>query len=133
MEGVAYAIANCFEAIQDIARKRQEAVTSIRIGESGGGRLALWRQIVTDVLGCSLEVVHVEEPGCLGVALLAGVGVGEYEDVQDAIRRTVDVVSRTSPDSGRSGLYQERRSAFNATYRAIETILYEQTKTEEAG
>jgi xylulokinase len=133
MEGVAYAIANCFGAIQDIARERNEAVKTIRIGESGGGRLALWRQIVTDVLGCSLEVVRVEEPGCLGAALLAGVGVGEYQDVQDAIRRTVSVASRTSPDSGSSDLYQERRSAFNATYRAIETILYEQTNTEEAG
>jgi len=76
-------------------------------------------------------VVSVEEPGCWGAALLAGVGVGEYQDIQSAIDQTVQVASRTWPDSENSAVYKERRIVFNETYRALERILYQQAQAEE--
>ena len=74
-----------------------------------------------------LDVVGVEEPGCLGAALLAGVGVGQYADLADAIGRTVHVRTRISPDAGRAPLYREKRKTFDSTYRALEPILYQTT------
>jgi xylulokinase len=124
MEGIAFCIGNCFDVIEAIAIGRNEKIKKIRTGESGGSRLQIWRQIITDVLEADLEVVRVEEPGCLGAALLAGVGVGEYEDILSATHRTVDVGSRTSPHADSSTFYRERRRVFNETYRALESILY---------
>jgi xylulokinase len=132
MEGIAFCIANCFDSIKAIARGRNESIETIRTGESGGSRLQIWRQIITDVLELPLEVVGVEEPGCLGAALLAGVGVGEYQDIGSATSRTANIDSRTSPDSKNSTLYRERRIVFNETYRALEPLLYQQTHGEEA-
>jgi xylulokinase len=132
MEGVAFSIANCFDAIQDIARGRNERVGTIRIGKSGGSRLSIWRQIITDALKLPLDVVHVEEVGCLGAALLAGVGVGEYKDLRSATSRAVRVGSRTTPDLKVSALYKERRMVFNDAYRVLEPILYRQALSEEA-
>ncbi|MCP4602998.1 MAG: hypothetical protein GY847_21190, partial [Proteobacteria bacterium] len=66
MEGIAFCITNCFDSIKAIARDRNESIESIRIGESGGSRLQIWRQIIADVLELPLAVVNVEEPGCLG-------------------------------------------------------------------
>ena len=66
----------------------------------------------------------VEEPGCLGAALLAGLGVGEYQDIGSAISGTVSIGSRTDPNSENSAFYEERRIVFNETYRALEPILY---------
>jgi xylulokinase len=131
MEGIAFCIANCFDSIKAIARGRNENIETIRTGESGGSRLQIWRQIITDVLALPLEAVSVEEPGCLGAALLAGVGVGEYEDIQSAISQTVHIGSQTSPDTENSALYKERRRVFKDTYRALEPILYQQTRDEE--
>jgi xylulokinase len=131
MEGVAFCIANCFDAIQAIAYGRGEGVRIIRIGESGGTRLSLWRQIIADALEFPLEVAGVVEAGCWGAALLAGVGVGEYRDVPSAVSQTVRVVSRIVPASENSALYRERRALFNATYRALEPILYQGTRSEE--
>jgi len=131
MEGIAFCIANCFDSIKAIARGRNENIETIRTGESGGSRLQIWRQIITDVLALPLEAVSVEEPGCLGAALLAGVGVGEYKDIQSATSQTVHVGSQTSPNSKNSALYKERRIVFNETYRALEPILYQQTRDEE--
>jgi xylulokinase len=131
MEGIAFCIANCFDAIKAIAHGRNESIETVRTGESGGSRLPTWRQIITDVLELPLEVVSVEEPGCLGAALLAGVGVGEYQDIGSATSRIVRIGSRTSPDSKNSTVYRERRAVFNETYRVLEPILYQQTHGEE--
>jgi len=133
LEGVAFCIANCFETVHAIANERGEPIRTVRIADSGGTRLRLWRQIITDALpaplagspgGFPLEVVCVEEPGCLGAALLAGVGVGQYEGISSAVEQTVRVGSQIVPDMAVSALYQERRTLFNAAYRALESILY---------
>jgi xylulokinase len=124
MEGIAFCIGNCFDAIDAIALSRNESIETVRTGEGGGSRLQVWRQIITDVLGLPLEVVRAEEPGCLGAALLAGLGVGAYSDIGSAISETVSIGSRTDPKSEHSAFYKERRIVFNETYRALAPILY---------
>jgi xylulokinase len=107
MEGISFAVANCFDTIQAIAHSRNESIKAIRTGQSGGSRLPLWRQIIADVLGLPLEVTSVQEPGCWGAAVLAGVGVGAYEDIQSAVERSVRVASRIDPDPSNSALYPQ--------------------------
>ena len=127
MEGVAFSIANCMDAIQAIADKREVQVSVLRTGKSGGSQLSVWRQIIADALDQALEVAEVEEPGCLGAALLAGVGVGIYDDLASAVQRTVQITTRVSPDAERAALYREQRSVFNETYQALEPHLYQRT------
>jgi xylulokinase len=124
LEGVAFSIANCMDAIQAIAHKRGERVDALRTGKSGGSQLSVWRQIIADALDHILEVADVDEPGCLGAAILAGVGVGHYHNLESAIQGTVQVTSRCSPDPVTAALYREQRSAFNKTYQALESHLY---------
>ena len=131
MEGIAFTIGNCFEVIENIARGRNESIQTIRTGEGGGSRLGVWRQIICDVLSIPLEVVRIEEPGCLGAALLAGVGVREYEDIQTAVGRTTHIDLVTSPDAKNTALYEARRSVFNETYQVLEPVLYQQIDREE--
>jgi len=124
MEGVAFAIGNCLDALRAIARARHEEINLIRTGQSGGSQLPLWRQIITDVLDQAIEVVDVQESGCLGAALLAGLGTGVYQDMPAAIRGTVRVMSKSMPDAATAALYRERRDVFNDVYRALESRLY---------
>jgi xylulokinase len=125
MEGVAFAIANCVDAVQAVARGRAERVAVFRTGRSGGSQLPVWRQIITDTLDQALEVVEVDEPGCLGAALLAGVGIGIYQDLPSAIQQAVQVTGRSTPDAANAALYRERRVVFNDTFRTLETRLYQ--------
>ena len=124
MEGVAFSIANCMDAIQAIAHKRGEQVNVLRTGKSGGSQLTVWRQIIADALDHALDVADVDEPGCLGAALLAGVGVGHYENLESAIQGTVQITTRSLPDPARVALYRDQRSVFNETYHALESHLY---------
>jgi sugar (pentulose or hexulose) kinase len=72
----------------------------------------------------AIELVDVDEPGCLGAALLAGVGTGIYEDMPSAIRRTVRVTARSLTEPATAALYRERRCLFNELYRALEARMY---------
>jgi len=133
MEGVAFAVANCLDAIQAIAQTRGEQISLLRTGKSGGSQLTVWRQIIADALDHALDVADVDEPGCLGAALLAGVGVGHYESLESAIQGTVQITARSLPDPARVALYRDQRSAFNRTYEALESHLYHRTAPATAG
>jgi len=132
MEGIAFCIGNCLDSIRAIARERNESIDALRVGESGGSRLGTWRQIIADVLGLPLEVVAVEEPGCLGAALLAGVGLGEYRDVQAAAERVLAIDSVTCPNPVNTAMYEGLRMMFNQAYHVLEPVLYEPTHHKEA-
>jgi sugar (pentulose or hexulose) kinase len=86
--------------------------------------MPLWRQIIANALDQAVEVADVREPGCLGAALLAGLGIGVYQDMPEALRRSVRMVARSAPDEPTAALYRERRAAFNDVYQALEARLY---------
>ena len=80
MEGVAFGVRDCFEAI---AAAPSEIVLSGGITQS-----PVWRQILADVLEHPLQLATENVPhGCIGAAILAGVGAGIYRDADDAIQR----------------------------------------------
>lgn len=122
MEGVGFSIANNLTVLNERAFLKE--VKSIRTGRSGGSFLSTWRKILADILELPLDVVGVDEPGCLGAALLAGVGVGVYRDMSDAVAQTVQIESVTDPDRGISAMYSKKRQVFNRVYQAIEPVLY---------
>ena len=83
MEGVAF---NIREQL-DLIRAGGATVTELRVS-GGDARLATWNQIKADVIG--VPVVPVPGDAAVGgVAMLAGLGAGQYVDVDDAIRRCV--------------------------------------------
>lgn len=125
LEGVAFAVADCLDALREVARSRGEELGVLRTGQSGGSRLPVWVQIIADALDQAIEVVGVDEPGCLGAALLAGTGAGLYGDVAAAIRRAVQVAGCARPDGATAAFYREQRRVWNDLYGALEGRLYQ--------
>jgi L-xylulokinase len=80
-----------------------------RAGITGGGSSnARSAQLFADTLGLSIEVPRTTEAGALGAALLAGVGVGLYASLDDAVRRACRVTGRYEPDPSRHAALSER-------------------------
>jgi xylulokinase len=71
----------------------------------GGARLGWWLQLHADICGVPVEIVHQEEPGAFGAAILAGVGAGVYPSVSDAVEKLVRVSRRFDPDPERGAKY----------------------------
>jgi len=76
----------------------------------GGMRSPVWRQMFADGLGRTVEVPDTDEAGARGAAVLAGIGVGHYRDLSEAISATVRVSATHRPDP-------ERVTAFNGVYQ----------------
>ena len=63
-----------------------------RIALSGGGcKSDMWCQILSDVTGKALYVPKGTEFGAKGVAMFAGVAVGLFTDIEDAVSKTIQV------------------------------------------
>ena len=58
-------------------------------------RSPIWRQILADVLGAELVTVNTTEGAAFGAALLAGVGVGVWNDVDTACATAIQVTGST--------------------------------------
>jgi xylulokinase len=91
LEGVAYSLRDCYRTIEEM----NLAVDEIRL-IGGGAKSALWTQIVADVFARPI-VRPAGYDASFGAALLAGVGVGVFDDALDAVRRCVRVLNIVEP------------------------------------
>jgi L-xylulokinase len=65
----------------------------------GGARSTAWTQMLADALCTTIEVTDAAEAGARGAAMLAGVGAGVYQDLDDAVAASVRVVRSHTPSS----------------------------------
>ena len=112
MEGVSFSQRQCLDVFKDM-----NAPTSEMMACGGGARSALWRQMLADIYGIPVKTAKASLEGpSLGVAILAGVGTGVYESVEEACERIIDVDTVTEPcrDSGLK--YEKYYELYKALY-----------------
>ena len=88
-----------------------------------GSRSPAWVQLKADILGLPIATVETEEPGCLGAAILAGVGAGIYRDVAAAQALACRTAVTTEPDPDRHRTYDDRFSAYRNLYPVLRETL----------
>lgn len=123
MEGVGYSLWDCMSVLREMGVQASE----VRAG-GGGARSALWRQIQADMFGCDIVTVNSTEGGALGVALLAGVGVGVYNSVREACDQTIAVTRRQNADETAGKAYRKYYPVYQQLYRALKPSFGEVTK-----
>ncbi len=85
---------------------------------SGASKSTLWCQIVADVLGLPVHVPKVKEATALGGAILAGIGVGIYEDVETAAKRIVKIENTYHPNEENHAIYNHLYTNWREIYSA---------------
>ncbi len=90
MEAIAFTLKQNLEYVGD------EAIEEIRI--TGGGALSpLWSQIKADTTQKCLKSLTESETACLGAALMAAVGIGDFPDVKTAVGSAVKIKKEYTP------------------------------------
>jgi xylulokinase len=117
LEGVAYGLRDGL----DLMRQAGMAVDASLRGSGGGLVSPLWRQILADVLGLSVEGVGTTEGAAFGAALLASEAGGLATSVGEAVDRAVRVTDRTNPGPDAEA-YVERHAIHRELYPALAPI-----------
>jgi xylulokinase len=102
LEGVAYQLR---ENVDVFSRNGIGANEIYAMG--GGAKSGLWNSIKAAVCGMTVVTSEVDEPGCAGAAILAGVGAGLLSGIQDGCERLNKAGKRFEPDQGLVTLYDE--------------------------
>lgn len=85
----------------------------------GAANSELWVQIYADVTGCSISVPTSDTATTLGAALLAGVGVGLYENFAEAVEETVQITRVQQPKMENHQIYQESLEQYIKLYESL--------------
>lgn len=110
-EGVTYGLMDCYASLQKLGA----SVEKVRV-TSGGAKSQFWVQMIADVFQANCERMEIDEGPAFGAAILAGVGIGHFENVESATRQVVrvkEVVTRTGED------YRESYETFKTYYPAL--------------
>lgn len=95
-------------------------ISSVRLS-GGGAKSDVWSQMFADVLDMPVEVVSANEVGALGVALMAGVGIGIFQDYGEAFGKAVKIHKRFYPNPASTSSYLKRYDEWlSLVYHMIE-------------
>ena len=115
LEGVAFGLRDSFELMKGVGLSKTDQV---RVS-GGGARSPIWRQILADVLGAELVTVNTTEGAAFGAALLAGVGVGVWRDLDAACATAIHITGSTTPRDASVHQYEAVYRAYTALYPAL--------------
>jgi xylulokinase len=117
LEGVAFSLRDSFTLFGEMG----VPVNNVRLG-GGGARSRLWRQIQADVYGKEVEIVEAEEGAAYGAAILAGVGAGMWNSVDEACAAVVRVAARVKPAKDNIATLNKSYQAYRKVYGATHSI-----------
>ena len=117
LEGVAFAIRDSFE----VARSLGIDIPRSNIC-GGGSKSPLWKKMVANVLGISLDTVATEQGPGYGGAILAMVATGLFPTVQAACEALVSVADTVEPDPELTARYEARYRQFRKIYPACKSL-----------
>lgn len=107
LEAVAFMLHGNIELLEELGGEATE-IRSL----GGAARSDLWLQIKADVCQRDLVVMQCEESACLGVALLACVGLGIYRDLNEAAEHMVRVKKQVWFDPDKAEVYNRAYQQF---------------------
>jgi sugar (pentulose or hexulose) kinase len=120
-EGVALAMKDCYEHIPGTADE-------VYIG-GGGAQSEFWCEMFADCTGADFVIPSGSEFGAKGAALLAGVGIGEYDTIESAVQQTRSTDTSYSPDPDHTERYDELYEWYKMTYESMDDVWRKRTAT----
>jgi len=115
MEGVVFALRDCLEVFKELGIKIEQVIAS-----GGGAKSRVWRQIQADIFNKEISMTQSIEPAAMGAAILAGIGVGIYKDVEDGCRKVVKLKEeKTKPIPENVDIYTKQFEIYKSLYQDL--------------
>lgn len=118
LEGVAFGLRDSFSLLKSIG---VEPIEQVRVS-GGGAKSGLWRQILADVLNAELVTVNTTEGAAYGAAVLAGVGVGCWPDVESACDDLIHITELVHPRKKQVEVYDHLYPLYREVYPRLKEV-----------
>jgi xylulokinase len=118
VEGLDYGFLDMLNALELGGGQKAKEITAI----GGGARNDFWMQNKADVSGRPVVTLEIEEATALGAAMLAGVGIGVYKNLEEAAQRVKKPGKLFEPDTKLTLLYTEFFDIYRDIYPALQRI-----------
>ena len=113
----------CFEEKLNLLNMENSGIVANELRCIGGGAKSdIWLQIKADITGHKVSSLKIAEAGCLGAAILAGLGCGGFSSASDAVSRFVKVEKVYYPNAERQKLYEEKYEHYLTLYPAMKQM-----------
>jgi xylulokinase len=89
----------------------------------GGSKSAAWVGMCADILGRPVVRSRVTEAGCLGAAIMAGVGCGAFPGLAEGVQAMVSLGDRFEPDSARTPAYERGYRRYQALWPLLKDYM----------
>jgi xylulokinase len=124
LEGIAF--------LNRIVLGRAEAAARIKVDEvrlgGGAAKIGAWAQIKADVLERPVSTVVASEPGVLGAAIAAFVGLGTFTTLSDAQQLLVRTARVFDPRPEKRDFYRSLGLLFGQAHDAVRPLSHQLTK-----
>lgn len=118
MEGVAYEMRLNYEALSG------SGIRFTRLNATGGGaKSRIWMQMKADVLNLPITALKTSEAGTVGSAMLTGIAVGVYKDLQDAADHMVQETDIYYPRPEMHRKYMKVFERYKQVYNAVRPLV----------
>ena len=120
LEGVAFGLRDSLEVARSIGVNPERTKIC-----GGGAKSPLWRKIIANVMNMKVDLIESEEGPGYGAAILAAVGCGVFDSVEEAAKKLVKVTGTEEPDPELVQKYEERYQEFKELYPALKGFFQE--------
>jgi len=126
MEGVTFSLRDTIELLRDV----DVPVTEVR-ASGGGAKSKLWLQMQADIYDAKIVTTNVSETGCVGAAIMAGIGAGHFKNAEEACNQIIKPISVTEPISNNVAMYEDYYQTYRSLYSTLKATFQNQAKIVE--
>ena len=118
MEGVACEMRLNYEALSN------SGIHFTRLNATGGGaKSRVWMQMKADILNLPITALKTADAGTVGSAMLTGIAVGLFRDLDDAADRMVQEMETYAPRVEMHEKYMKIYERYRAVYTAVRPLM----------
>jgi len=117
MESIGYMLRSNIDILEEMGVEIAEVIST-----GGASKSALWNQIKSDILQKPIITLSQQESCCLGAAILAGVGSGVFETVEEASSRMVNRMDSFVSNDNSAHAYSQAYEKYLALYDSLEKL-----------
>lgn len=114
LEGVSYSQKDCLEIVEQLAGP----VESVRLS-GGGARSQFWRQMLANILGKRAVVLQTQEGSAYGAALLAMVGTGAFNSLDEVARSAIHEIDSIPAQPEEMAIYAAGHQVYQSLYPTL--------------